>query len=226
MIPNGPVEEYLRHLRRALPYPAPRLVAETREHLEEATSAARARGRSKEEAEAEAVRNYGPVNDVVAAVLTDGSALMSPTAGVWVRVFAVMLCLPTALFVAVNVIETLAGNDGGVGVFGATFDSWRSQINALLIFGPLIALALIVLTGIRVTRERGVNGFAANIEIRMSKWSFRAAVLILIVAVAVIAYGVIENYSTWRDFHNQSWTCTTTPEGQQVCYEGNYPLEP
>jgi hypothetical protein len=160
---------------------------------------------------------------VVAAVLAEGSALMSPVVTGWIRVFALLMCVPTALFVAVNLLESLAGNDGGEGVFGATFDAWRSQINALLVFGPLVALALIVLTGVRYERERGVNGFAANIEIRMTKWSFRAALAILLVALSVIAYGITENYSTWRDFHNQSWTCTTTPEGQQVCYEGNYP---
>ena len=222
MIPGGPVETYLHELRRRLPYPAPRLIAETREHLVEATSTSLATGLSQEEAERRAVDGYGPVADVVAAVHQNGSALMAPQLIRWIAPIAVLMCLPTMVFVSVNLIEILAGSEGSEGVFGSTFDAWTSEINAVLVFGPLLALALIVLMGLRFHRERGMDGFAATIELRMSRWTFRAAVIVFLVAVAVIAYGVSENYSTWRAFHNQSWTCTVPAHSnRQICYEGN-----
>ena len=222
MIPGGPVETYLHELRRRLPYPAPRLIAETREHLVEATSTSLATGLSQEDAERGAVDGYGPVADVVAAVHKDGSALMAPQLIRWIAPIAVLMCLPTLVFVFVNLIETLAGSDGSEGVFGTAFDAWSREINAVLVFGPLLALALIVASGLRFHRERGMDGFAATVELRMSKWTFRAAVIVSVVVAAVIAYGISENYSTWRDFHNQNWTCTV-PAGtnRQVCYQGN-----
>lgn len=225
-IPGGPIEDYLRQLRRQLPYPAPRLIAETREHLMEAASVSLAAGFSHRDAEARAVQGYGPVPDVVAAVLNEGSALMSPRIVRWLAPLAVLMCLPTFVFVSANVIETLAGNDGGYGVFGSTFDAWRTQINALLVFGPMVAFALIILASLRFQREKVASGFAVTIELRMSKWTFRAAAIATVVVAAVVAYGITENFSTWRDFHNQNWTCTTTDTGQQVCYQGNSLGEP
>ena len=222
MIPGGPVETYLHELRSRLPYPAPRLIAETREHLVEATSKSLATGLSQEEAEGRAVDGYGPVADVVAAVHQDGSALVAPQVIRWIAPVAVLMCLPTLMFVSVNLIEIWAGSEGSEGVFGSTFDSWTSEINAVLVFGPLLALALIVLTGLRFHRERGMDGFAATVELRMSKWTFRAAVIVSLVAAAVIAYGVSENYSTWRAFHNQNWNCTVfAGTNRQICYQGD-----
>jgi hypothetical protein len=223
---RGPVETYLSQLRRRLPYPAPRLIGETREHLLEATSVALAAGLSQEEAERKAVDTFGPVDDVVAAVLKDGSAVMSPRVVRWFVPLAVLLCIPTAIFVSANLVEELAGSGGSSGVFGSAFDSWRTQIDALLVFGPMIALALIVLVSLRVHRERGVNGFALTIELRMSRPTFWAAVVVALVAAAVVAYGVLENFGTWRDFHNQNWSCTIGEDGRQVCYQGNSLGEP
>ena len=219
---QGPVERYLTDLRRSLPFPAPRLVAETREHLLEATATALASGRSQEEAEAEAVRSYGPVQDVVAAVIKDGSALMSPRVTPWIHAFTVLLCLPTMVFVMANLIEIMAGNDGGVGVFGYFFDDWKTPIESVMVLGPLVALVLIVLTSVRISRERGTNGVAATIDIRMSKSTSLIALGALITTLAVIGYGIAENYPTWRDFRTSSWHCTNVDD-QQVCYQGGLP---
>ena len=219
MIPDGPVERYLSELRRRLPYPAPRLVAETREHLVEATTASIAAGLQQEEAERRAVQEYGPVGQVVAAVLSEGSGLMSPALVRWIVPLAMLLVLPTAIFVAVNLIERLAGSDGSEGVFGTIFDSWGSQINALLVLGPVVALSLIVVSSVRVHRERGSGGFAATIEVRMSRARFWAAAFVAVISAGVIGYGLIENWGTYNEFVNQNWTCTIE-EGRQVCYEG------
>jgi hypothetical protein len=198
------------------------LIAETREHLVEATSTSIAQGLAQEEAERRAVDGYGRVADVVAAVNQDGSALLAPSVIRWIAPLAVLMCLPTLVFVSVNLIEILAGSDGSEGVFGTAFDAWRSQINAVIVFGPLLALALIVLTSLRFHRERGMDGFAATVELRMSRWTLRAAVIVSLVAIAVLAYGISENYSTWRAFHNQNWNCTVPAHSnRQICYQGN-----
>src|SRR5688500_15603498 len=118
MIPHGPIENYLAQLRHQLPYPAPRLIAETREHLMEAKAAGLATGRSQEDAETHAIESYGPVSDVVAAVLKEGSVLLSPRTLQWLAPFVLLMCLPVFIFIFVNVIESLAGNEGGFGVFG------------------------------------------------------------------------------------------------------------
>lgn len=222
MMPGGPVQRYLAELRRSLPFPAPRLVDETREHLVEATAASLALGRSQEEAETEAVRDYGPIEDLVAAVLQDGSALMSPRAAIGIRALALTLCFPTLVFVAANAIELMAGNDGGVGVFGYFFDDWKAPMEALLVFGPLFALGLVIVTSLRISRDRGTSGLAATIEIRMSNWTLLVAVIALITALAVIGYGIAENYSTWRDFRTSNWHCTYVDD-EQVCYQGGLP---
>lgn len=216
------MQRYLADLRKSLPFPAPRLIDETREHLLEATAASLASGRSQEEAETEAVRDYGPIEDVVAAVLQDGSALMSPQAAIWTRTLALTLCFPTLVFVAANLIEILAGNEGGVGVFGYFFDDWKMPMEALLVFGPLVALALIVATSLRISRERGTSGLAATIEIRMGRWTSLVALVALITTLAVIGYGIAESYPKWRAFRNSNWHCTYADD-QQVCYQGGVP---
>ena len=224
MIPGGPIEIYLRELRTALPYPAPRLVHETRTHLLEATEEEVAGGRSLEEAERHAVERYGPPNEVALSVAEYGTAVMAPRAATALQVAALVLCLPTVLFVAVNAIEMLAGNDGGTGVFGETFDPWRDQINTLLVFGPLAALAFILATSLRVQRARGVPGLALTLDVRMSRRTVWTAAFVAIVAALVIGYGISENYSSWRAYQNGQWSCVSYGEGN-ICREGNIPPE-
>ena len=217
---RGPVESYLSELRRRLPYPAPRLIGEAREHLMEATSASLAAGLPQEEAERRAVDGYGPVDEVVAAVLTEGSALMSPMIVRLLVPFAILLSLPTFVFVFVNLIEEAAGSGGSSGVFGSAVESWGSTINGLIVFGPFVALLLIVLSSVRLHRDRGVHGFAATIELKMSRAIMWAALVVALIAGSVLAYGLAENYGTWRDFHNMNWTCTSDERQRAVCYEG------
>ena len=220
-----PIERYLDELRRRLPYPAPRIVEETRAHLEEAAERAVGDGKTRQEAEEQAIASYGPVDGVVAAVLREGSPLMSPTFVRWIRPVALLLSLPTAVFVFVNVIEKLSGTDGGPSVFGATFDPWSSQLNNLIVFGPMLGLLLVVISGVRVRREHEVQGFAATVELRMARPTFWVAVVVSVIAASVIAYGLAENYGEWRDFHNMNWTCTTTEAGRQVCQQGATPVD-
>ena len=220
MISKGPVETYLSELRRRLPYPAPRLIGETREHLMEATSAARSTGASQEEAERRAVEGYGPVDEVVAAVLSEGSALMSPLVVRLMVPIAILLSVPTFVFVSVNLIEEAAGSGGSEGVFGSAVESWGNTITGLIAFGPFVALLMIVLSSVRMHRDRGVHGFAATIELKMSRAVMWAALVVTLIAGSIVAYGLADNYGNWRDFHNMNWTCTTDDNGQQICYQG------
>ena len=219
MIRRGPIERYLGELRRRLPYPAPRFLAEAEEHLLQATADHVREGVDHAEAERLAIAGYGPVDDVVSAVLSEGSPLMSPRLVRLIVPVAVLLSMPTAVFVSANLIEELAGTAGSSGIFGSTFDSWRSTITGLIVFGPMVALALIVLTSVRLRRDRGAAGFAATVELKMTRAVMWAAIVVSIVAASVVGYGIAENYGEWRDFHNANWTCTSH-QGRTVCYEG------
>ena len=217
---RGPVESYLSELRRRLPYPAPRLLGETREHLMESTSASLAEGLSQEEAERRAVEGYGPVDEVVAAVLTEGSALMSPMIIRLLVPLALLLSLPTFVFVFVNLIEEAAGSGGSEGVFGSGVESWGNTLTGLIVFGPFVALLMILLASVRAHRDRGVHGFAATIELKMSRGMMWAALVVTLIAGSISAYGLAENYGDWRDFHNMNWTCTSDDQNRAVCYQG------
>ena len=225
MIRGGPVETYLKELQKQLPYPAPRLLAETREHLMETASARVIEGHSEPEAERLAIAGYGPISDVVAAVRTEGSALMSPRVLRWIAPVAVLLSLPTAIFMFVNAIEHLAGSDGSEGVFGTALDAWGTTLNTWVAVGPLLALSLIAFSSVRIHRERGVGGLQATIELKMTRATVVTGVLIGAAAVAVLGHGIVQTYTTWSDFVGQNWTCTIE-NGQQVCYQGNSLLEP
>ena len=221
---SDPIERYLDELQRRLPYPAPRIVEETRAHLQEAAERAAREGLGPEESQEQAIASYGPVDEVVAAVLREGSPLMSPSFVRWIRPVALLLSLPTAVFIFVNVIEKLAGADGGSGVFGTTFDPWSSQLTNLIVFGPMVAFLLVVASAVRIRREPEVQGFAATVELRMARPTFWVAVVVSLIAASVVAYGLAENYGEWRDFHNMNWTCTTEG-GRQICQQGTSPVD-
>ncbi|HEV3471851.1 MAG TPA: hypothetical protein VG408_01420, partial [Actinomycetota bacterium] len=120
----------------------------------------------------------------------------------------------------VNLIEEAADAGGSGSVFGSAVESWGNTINGLIVFGPFIALLMIVFSSMRVHRDRGVRGFAATIELKMSRAVMWAAVVVSLVGGSVIAYGLAESFGNWQDFHNMNWTCTTDDNGQQICYQG------
>lgn len=222
MIPGGAVQTYLRALRRELPYPAPRLIAETKEHLAEATAEAIAEGHNEAEAERLAVEGYGSVIDVVDAVKRDGSALASPQLLRWVAPLGLVLSLPTAIFMMVQAIEHLAGSSGTDGVFTSPQDAWMNQLNPLIIFGPFMALLLIGLSSIRVHRERSVPGLHATFELKLSRRAMAASVVIAITAAAVAIYGISKNYQNYGAFTSDLVTCDVRGESM-ICYQDNAP---
>lgn len=219
MIPGGPVQSYLKDLQRELPYPAPRLLVETREHLLEATSLHITEGRDEIEAESLAVHEFGPISEVIDAVLAEGSALMSPKVLRWIAPLAALLAMPAAVFMSVIALEHLAGSDGSEGVFGSTFDAWTSQINVLLVVGPVAALTLIVVSSVRIRRERGVAGFQGAVELKMSRAMVLVTATILLIVLAALAYWIAENFEQWNFFFRETWSCTIE-NGRQVCSQG------
>ena len=217
MIPGGAVQTYLRELRRELPYPAPRLIAEAKEHLAEATAQAIADGYDEPEAERVAVEGYGSVTEVVEAVRNEGSALASPRILRWVTPLGILLSLPTAIFMAVQAIEHLAGSSGTDGVFTAPQDAWMDRLNPVIIFGPLLALFLILLSSVRVHRERSAPGLHAIVEVKLSRRAVAATVAIALVAAAVVTYGILERYEDYSAFTDLPAECEVRG-ASTICY--------
>jgi hypothetical protein len=217
VIPGGPVETYLKQLRARLPYPAPRLMDETREHLVDAVEDATRDGLPPQDAELRAVRGYGAVDEVVAAVMTEGSALMSPHVTRWILPLAGLLTIPAAIFMFTNGIEHLAGSDGSEGVFGAALDRWQTPMNALLIFGPIVALGLIALATVRVQVHRSNGGIDARLELRMSRGVMFAALGIGLVVAGIVVYGVTENLTGPGAIFGGDWSCTMDAQDRMAC---------
>ena len=219
MIPGGPIETYLWELGRQLPYPAPRLVVEAREHLIDAASKYQSMGDDSEIAERRAVERYGPVEDVVAAVKKEGSPRMSPRALRWILPVAALLTLPSAVFLFTNGIEHLAGSDGSEGVFGAGLDRWQTPVTGLLVLGPPLALALIVLAGTRVDVGRAGGGLNATLDIKLTRGAMFASIAIVLVIAAVVFYGITENLSTPGSVFGGDWSCTVGAENRTTCVQ-------
>jgi hypothetical protein len=192
---TSPIEQYLMELDARLPIPGSRIVAEARDHLLEERDRLMANQVERMEAERQAVASYGPIEDIVAAVRTNGSPVLSPRVITWIPWVALMLILPTLIFIAANVIEELAGNSGGIGVFGDSLDysPLAGLIDRMLVFGPLLAFGLVVLatTNVRFTRQE--RGFNATIHLRLTGRLLMMGVVTGLVAGAVIAYWLAEN---------------------------------
>lgn len=103
----------------------------------------------------------------------------------WTPALAVAAIVPALLFVAVNTIEWLAGNEGGEGVFGTSLEPWRGEVEAMVGAGPFVALALVLAAAVRVDVSRTVNGFDAHVRVRMSR-----RMALLFVVSGLLALGV------------------------------------
>ena len=206
LIPNGPIASYLRELRRKLPYPAPRLIVETREHLLD-SAAMFATDHGPGDAEQRAVERYGPVDDVVGAVKKEGSPMMSPGVLRWILPLAALLTLPSAIFLFTNGIEHLAGSDGSQGVFGASLDKWQTPVTALLVLGPLVALALVVLASTRIDFVRSSGGLNATIDIKLTRRAMFASIAIALIVAAIVVYGITENLDMPGGVFGGDWSC-------------------
>lgn len=217
MILGGPIETYLRELRRKLPYPAPRLVAETRAHLIEAAARAAARTSDAEEAERQAVVGYGAPEVIAAAVTAEGSALMSPGLLRWIPWAALLLTAPAVIFLTTNGIEHLAGSDGSEGAFGSVLDRWQTPVTGLLVFGPFVALALLIMATTRVDLHRRDGEINLAVEVKLSRGQKLAVIGMGLVIAAMVTYGLTENLKMPGGFFGGDWSCTYTPSDRMVC---------
>jgi hypothetical protein len=190
---SSPVDDYLDALRRELPWPRRRLEREIRAHLEEAAARRMAEGEEPAEAERAAIEHFGAVAEVAAAVAAEGGPMLSPLARRWIPAVAALLTLPTIVFAAVNLIEILAGNGGGAGVFGDSLNRWETPLSLLLSFGPLASLVLIALATMRVRLSRTERGLEAQVHVRLSRATAVLTALVALVTVGVAAYLLAEH---------------------------------
>lgn len=188
---KSPIDEYLGALKRELPWPRRRLEREIRAHLEEAAERRVSEGATREAAERAAIEHFGAVTEVAAAAAVEGGPVLSATARRWMPAAAALLTLPTLVFVFVNVIETLAGNGGGAGVFGDSLAGWEAPLNLLISLGPLGSLVLIGLATVRVRVSRGDR--SVEVHVRLSRGMAILTALVAIVAAGVAAYLLAEN---------------------------------
>jgi hypothetical protein len=188
---SSPIDDYLGALRRELPWPRRRLEREIRAHLEEAAERRVHEGFDREAAERAAIEHFGAVAEVAAAASCEGGPMLSPAARRWVPAGAALLTLPTLVFVLVNLVEVLAGNSGGVGVFGDSLAGWETPLNLLLSLGPLASLVLIGLATVRVRVSRNDRG--VEVHVRLSRGMAILTALIAVVAVGVAWYVLSEN---------------------------------
>jgi len=113
---DSPVQDYLDRLVVLLPASRPRqlrsVLAETEAHLMDAVALAQAQGLSVADAEARAVREFGPVDDLVAAELRRSRPSMAKTAR---QVISSAVLLGSIGAIAVGVSGLVAGLFWAVG---------------------------------------------------------------------------------------------------------------
>lgn len=187
------IDRYVSELSARLPVSAHRLVHEARDHLAEARDRFVREGLDPDEAEARAVTELGDVSDLVAAVRRDGSPVLSPVVTKWMPRLAFVCVLPALAFLMVNVIEWLAGNDGGTGVFGSSLEGWTGILNGVVGVGPFVALVLILAPAVRVEAIRTETGFDTGVHVRLSWRQTVLAIVTGILALGVALYLLSEN---------------------------------
>src|SRR5688572_65931 len=117
-----------------------------------------------------------------------------------------LLSLPAFAYLFANLLEWASGTQGSSGVFGDTFDGWSAAgLTALVVGGPLIAIAMIVLASLRIretAREEG--SVRATIDVHMARGRLRVAIVSLLLLAATIAYWFNQN---WPCTYGNQWTC-------------------
>lgn len=159
-----------------------------RDHLAEARDRLVREGVDPADAEERAVAELGDVSDVVAAVERDGSPVLSPRVTRWLPWLAFVCIFPALVFLMVNVIEWLAGNDGGHGVFGSSLEGSTGLLNGLVGIGPFVAAVLIFAPAVRFRATRTEAGFETRVHVRLT---WRQAVLgtvTTLLALGVVVY--------------------------------------
>ena len=89
---------------------------------------------------------------------------------------------PALVFLMVNVVEWLAGNDGGPGVFGSSLEPWSGALNAVVGAGPFLAVALLLASAGRVRAVPAEDGAGVR-----SSWRVK----VLGVVAGLLAMGVV-----------------------------------
>lgn len=95
---------------------------------------------------------------------------------------------PALAFLMVNVIEWSAGNDGGTGVFGSSLEGWTGVVNAVVGAGPFVALALMLVSAVRVHEPQVETGSGTRVRLRLSPRHAFLTTITALLAIGVAVY--------------------------------------
>lgn len=194
---NGPIDRYLDVLRYELPVPMPRLLTETREHLQDAAHRFASMTLDREEAERMAIDAYGEPRVIAEAVAAEGGIRMTSRKIQVLTGVATLLVLPAILFVSSSLLKYQGGYEAIYdGFFGTVFDqrnSWELPLNLLIVLGPVLALALVGFASTRFGLSRLDGSVEASVVVRMNKWMIATTLASILVLAAMLAYLLLEN---------------------------------
>jgi hypothetical protein len=119
----------------------------------------------------------------------------------WSTVLAAALVLPAVAFVAANVLKYGLGVDALSNVLGPFAEPGEGPVNivvtGLVLFAPLVAIAIALLPIIRLRLGRSDGTVEAMVSLRL-EWARVAIVLVALAVLGVLAgYVASENAACW-----------------------------
>jgi hypothetical protein len=119
----------------------------------------------------------------------------------WSTILAGVLVLPAVVFVAANVMKYGLGVDALSNVLGSFAEpgegAWNVMVTALVLVGPVIALAMVLLPIVRLRLGRSDGTVEATVSLRL-EWARVAIALVALAVLAVLAGHIAaENAACW-----------------------------
>ena len=114
-------------------------------------------------------------------------------------VISFLLLLVPALFISVNVLEYELGIPIAWNPFEAIYDGGESSlltytVDASIVLGPVLAVAVLVIPLTRVRLDSDRHGFALTITVHKSTWAHIGLIVLSVLTIAVMGtYLVAEN---------------------------------
>lgn len=201
----SPIESYLREFRLALGplwWLAGRAEREVRDHLMDAAKKGRDAELSQMAAEERAVAKFGSPEELAESLLEDGGLLMSPRLMRLSVPLGIALVAPGLLFVTASVLKFELGvrflyDVTFRPVFGLHSTPLELLVNAILVFGPVVALGIMAAASMRVGLKQDGDAFQGTIAIRMTKMQIVVATFTVLVLASLAGYLVLENLACW-----------------------------
>lgn len=200
---SSPIGEYLAQLASALGSSATdRSQLEFCDHLELAAHKHVEAGLPRAEAERAAVAAFGPPEEIAARFIEEGGPMRSQRFGRQAVLIGAVLALPGLMFVVSNILKYNLGSgtlyDGSFGtIFALGFGELNAAVNAVVILGPVTALALIMWSSVDLGFHRDGEVVNATFSIRVNKLALLVAVVSVVVLGAMFTYLLFENAPCW-----------------------------